>query len=76
MIEPGAVQVEVYSGHTYAQEPRAFVWQGTRYVLAEIEERWRTPQGPAFRLRAEPQGRFDLTYHEIEDRWAIYSLET
>ena len=24
------LQVECYSGHTYAQEPRAFVWQGRR----------------------------------------------
>ena len=76
------MQVEVYSGHTYAQEPRAFVWQGARYVVAEIEERWRTPEGPAFRLCAEltgptsgpyagSQGRFELHYHELEDHWVI-----
>jgi hypothetical protein len=64
--------VECYSGHTYAQEPRAFVWQGRRYSVAQIERRWRSPEGPAFCVSAEMGDRFYLHYHETERRWAIH----
>jgi hypothetical protein len=44
------VEVECYSGYTYAQEPRAIVWHGQRYEVKRIVKRWRTPQGPHFRV--------------------------
>jgi hypothetical protein len=44
------VRVECYSGYTYAQEPRAFDWQGQRYQVRHIAKRWRIPAGPAFRV--------------------------
>ena len=71
MTDPGADHVECFSGHTYAQEPRALVWQGGRYRVARIEGRWRTPEGPAFRVTADPEGVFELLYHELEDCWSI-----
>jgi hypothetical protein len=71
MIELDADRVECYSGHAYAQEPRVVIWQGGRYPVACIEERWRTPEGPAFRLRSDSGLRFELHYHELEDRWTI-----
>jgi hypothetical protein len=63
--------VECYSGHTYAQEPRAVHWQGQRYPVAEVQQRWRTPAGPAFRVQTESEMVFDLHYHELEDQWRI-----
>jgi len=66
-----AVQVECYSGHTYAQEPRAVVWQGQRFEVDAVEARWRTPEGPAFRVRVQSEKVFELRYHEIEDRWSL-----
>jgi hypothetical protein len=74
MTELSVERVECYSGHTYAQEPRAVIWQGRRYPVDCVEQRWRTPEGPAFRVRAEPEGVFDLRYHELEDRWTIQML--
>jgi hypothetical protein len=79
------VQVECYSGYTYAQEPRAFVWRGERYEVQRIVKRWRTPAGPAFRVKvAQPKsqistrsvqsqipGLVDLQYVEIEDQWTM-----
>jgi hypothetical protein len=67
-------RVECYSGHTYAQEPRAFVWQGQRYIVRTVEWAWRTPQGPCFRVRTEDDGRFELIYKEADERWAISLL--
>ena len=78
------LQVECYSGHTYAQEPRAFVWQGRCYQVVRIERRWRAPEGPAFCVQAqftspseaERTGDFlELWYNEGADRWAIRSLK-
>ncbi len=66
--------MECYSGHTYAQEPRAILWKGRRYPVARVEARWRTPEGPAFRVHTEPGDSFDLAYHEHEKRWAVSHL--
>ena len=66
--------VACYSGHTYAQEPRAFVWEGHRYLVAKIEQRWRTPDGPAFRLWTESRECFELHYDELREAWAIRAL--
>jgi hypothetical protein len=74
MTEPEPVAVECYSGYTYAQEPRAFIWEGQRYSVAEIEARWRAPDGPAFRVRTESGLQFNLAFHELEDRWTVVPL--
>jgi hypothetical protein len=68
------MQVEVYSGYTYAQEPRALVWQGQRYRVARIEQRWRTPEGSAFHVATEPGGRFEIEYHIRRCEWSIRPL--
>lgn len=71
MAEPETGRVECYSGHTYAQEPRAFVWQGSRYSVAQVERRWRCPAGPAFWVSTETGERFQLQYHEAGRHWDI-----
>ena len=74
-----SVYVECYSGHTYAQEPRAFEWEGRRYDVERIVKRWRTPAGPCFRVEVtsisdleSPVPKFvDLTYLESTDQWTM-----
>ena len=66
--------VECYSGHTYAQEPQRFTWQSVRYTIIRVEERWRTPEGPAFRVRTRPEACFLLRYLEQEERWLVETL--
>lgn len=46
-------------------------WQGQRYTVAQIESRWRTPEGPAFCVGVESGERFELLYHEHQARWLI-----
>ena len=73
------VRVECYSGHTYAQEPRAFEWEGRRYEVERVIKRWRTPAGPCFRVEvsgiSDPNSPIsnpvDLTYLESTDRWTM-----
>ncbi len=71
VTEQGSAGVECYSGHTYPQEPRVVAWQGHRLPVIRIEQRWRTPEGPAFSVETEGGARFELHYHELEDRWMI-----
>ncbi len=65
------VQVECYSGHSYAQEPRAFTWRGERRAVAAVERAWRTPSGRHFCVRTPDGERFELTYDELADAWAL-----
>jgi hypothetical protein len=63
--------VECYSGHTYAQEPRAFVWQGRRHVVQKVERAWRTPEGPHFRVVTDDGDHYELAYKEQADTWSL-----
>ena len=74
MTEPEDALVECYSGHTYAQEPRALVWQGQRYQEIQVTDRWRTPEGPSFRVLTESGDLFELRFHELTERWTIRSI--
>jgi hypothetical protein len=65
------VQVECYSGHTYAQEPRAFTWRGECLEVAAIERLWRTPEGPHFMVRTAIGRLFELSYDEVADQWFV-----
>jgi len=65
------VQVACYSGHSYAQEPRAFTRQGERHIVAAVERTWRTPSGPHFRVRTDDGSRFELAYDELADEWRM-----
>jgi hypothetical protein len=75
--------VECYSGYTYAQEPRAFVWQGQRYIVQKVERVWRTPEGLHFRVvtgvenegwrmeNGEWRMESELAYNEQADTWSL-----
>jgi len=69
------VTVECYAGYRYPERPRAFLWEGERLDVAEIERQWRTPAGPAFRVRASDGRRFTLAYDEAADAWSVYEGE-
>jgi hypothetical protein len=47
---------------------------GRRCAVVEVELRWRTPDGPAFRVWTEANDRLDLHYFESEDRWTVTAL--
>lgn len=71
MCEPDVGRVECYSGSTYAQEPRAVIWQGKRQAIARVERSWRTPEGPGFQVQTEAGEQLELQYDERQDRWTI-----
>lgn len=68
-------KVECYSGHTYAQEPRYFVFDNERLAVAEVCRRWREPTGPYFEILADNGARYVLTYNEADDFWSVSAHE-
>ena len=65
------VIVECYAGARYPERPRAFLWEGERVAVEEVEQQWRTPAGPAFRVRTTDGRRFTLAYDEAADDWDV-----
>jgi len=66
--------VECYAGTRYPERPRAFLWEGERVAVEEVERQWRTPAGPAFRVRSADGRRFTLAYDEAADVWDVQSV--
>ena len=62
--------VKCYSGHTYAEEPRSFVWHELDYEVTGIEKAWREPGEKHFLVRTKDNKLFQLCYNETTDRWA------
>jgi len=65
------LKVNCYSGHTYAEEPRSFEWEGQEYEVEEIEKAWVEPGKKYFQVRTKDNKMFNLCYNETEDRWSI-----
>jgi hypothetical protein len=65
-------EVECYAGGSYPERPKAFQWEGQRYEVQEIIQRWREPEGIGFLVRCSPDERiFDLFYTSRKDYWQI-----
>ena len=71
------VVVRCYSGHTYAQEPRSFVWKGQEYVVAAVESVRRVLDRDSgedalhFAVCTNDGQRFRLVYDERCDTWGM-----
>ena len=66
--------VNCYSGHTYAEEPRSFEWEGIEYEVEKIEKGWQEPGKRYFQVRTKDNKLFRLCYNETEDRWSLTEL--
>jgi len=72
---PDAI-VECYAGGRYPERPRALLWEGERVAVEEVERQWRTPAGPAFRVRAADGRRFVLAYDEAAGAWEVQPVQS
>ena len=66
--------VKCYSGHTYAEEPRSFEWDGVEYEVGEIEGAWQEPGERHFRVRTGDNKLFQLCYNETDRRWSLIEV--
>ena len=68
------VQVRCYSGRTYAERPKSFIWEGIEHKVEEVEKEWREPGRKFFRVTTDRGKLFELCYYEIEDGWAAVEV--
>lgn len=63
--------VDCYSGHTYAQRPRAFRWQDENYDIDAVISEEHTPWGKRFLVKTYQGKLFKLEYIIDQDLWQI-----
>ena len=68
------LEVNCYSGHTYAERPESFVWEGLKYEVEEIERAWQEPGERYFQVKTRDNKLFKLCYNETEDQWSLTEL--
>jgi len=66
-----SVKVRCYSGHTYAERPMSFEWEGVEYEVEEIEKAWQEPGQRYFQVRTKDNKLFRLCYNETEKQWSL-----
>jgi len=64
------IEVKCHSGHIYADEPRAFIWQERELRISSVEKAWQEPGRRIFRVVTEDGKLFELCYNERTDRWS------
>jgi hypothetical protein len=65
------LEVNCYSGHTYAERPLSFTWQGIGYKVKEVEKAWQEPGERCFLVKTGDNKSFQLCYNEANDEWSI-----
>ena len=65
------LKVNCYSGHTYAERPVSFTWQGVDYEVEEVEKAWQGPGERCFLVKTRDNKSFQLCYNEAEDQWSL-----
>ena len=68
------LEVRCYSGHTSAERPESFRWQGVAYRVDQLEEAWQEPGKRCFLVLAGGRKRFRLCYNVAEGRWSLTEL--
>ncbi len=66
--------VECHAGYRYGERPLALHWEGQRLAVGAVLAAWRAPHGLCFRVRAEDDRYFELSYQEAADEWEIRLL--
>ncbi len=71
------IHVECKGGHPHHEEPVAFVFEGERYTIQEIIDRWYEGRNAPAKVELDyyrvltDKGVFILRYNMLFDAWAI-----
>jgi len=68
------LKVNCYSGHTYAEEPRSFLWEGIEYEVEKIVKTWQEPGRRHFQVHTRDNKMFQLCYDETEKQWSLVEV--
>jgi len=67
-------KVNCYSGYTYAERPKSFLWQGIEYEVEKIASNWQEPGKKYFKIITRDNKLFTLCYNEIDKEWSLTEL--
>ena len=73
-VNKTSLKVTCYSGHTYAERPQSFLWQGIKYKVKEIEKAWQELGKRLFKVTRDEGKSFELCYNEAGDQWSAIEL--
>ena len=73
-MDNNSLKVNCYSGHTYAERPKSFEWQGVKHEVEMIEKAWQEPGNRLFQLITKDNRRFRLCYDETQKQWSLIEL--
>ena len=65
------LKVNCYSGHTYAERPQSFLWEGVEYEIEDVEKAWLEPEERHFQVRTRDNKLFRLCYNEVVKEWSL-----
>ena len=72
------IDVESYCGHKRDESPGAFIYQGSRFVVSEVTDRWyeggverASPILNYFKVRTEDGGKFLLRHDPSNNEWRL-----
>jgi hypothetical protein len=66
-----AIRVECYSGYRADERPQRFVLRGRTFEVADVEDRWYSPDADYFRVRAD-DGNFYILRHDTRgNAWTL-----
>ena len=74
MVESNIINVNCYSGYTYAERPASFWWRGKKHEVEAVVQEWREPGERHFRVRTGDNKLVQLCYNETDDYWSIIEL--
>jgi hypothetical protein len=68
------LNVEYYSGHTYAERPESFRWWDVEYEVEEIEKEWLEPGERYFQVRIKDNKLFRFCYNGTDQQGLLIEL--
>lgn len=70
---PGGMRVRVHAraGFRGEEEPRALVIGGERREVLDVSDRWRSPEGDYFQIRADDGHSYLLRLDRRENAWDL-----
>jgi len=65
------VRVECYAGYRGEETPRGFYLGSRRVEVADVLDRWISPEHRYFKVRGDDKGVYILHHDVNEDRWEM-----
>lgn len=65
------ISVECYAGYRADERPLRFTFRGRLFQVADVEDRWYSPDAVYFRVRADDGNFYILRHDEGRDVWTL-----